>query len=202
VTEDESQRWLIDRFGVSRGTKLASLVELLRAEAPAQNLIAPSTLNHIWTRHIMDSAQLLQHAETAGQWIDIGSGAGLPGLVLAVLRDDPIELIEPRRLRTDFLERAVAALDVDHVSVITGKVERTTGRAEVITARAVASLEQLFAMAIHRSHPSTIWLLPKGRNAHSEVEAARHSWHGSFHVEQSMTAEDSLIVVARGVRRK
>jgi 16S rRNA (guanine527-N7)-methyltransferase len=202
MTEDDARRWIVEHFGVSRETRLVELVDLLVEEAGAQNLIARSTLEHIWARHIVDSAQLALHATAEGVWLDIGSGAGLPGLVLAILREQPIELIEPRRLRTAFLERAVQQLGLDHVTVTTAKVERTTGRAQVITARAVASLDQLFAIAMHRADPSTVWVLPKGRNAHSEVEAARHTWQGSFHVEPSITATDSLIVVAHGVRRK
>ena len=204
MTEAEAREWIRAAFGVSRETALATLVEIIRREALQQNLVAPSTLDSIWSRHIVDSAQLLRHATAAGDgdWIDIGSGAGLPGLVLAVLDDRPIELIEPRRLRTAFLERAADQLGLSHVRVLTAKVERTAGRAAVITARAVANLAQLFEMAEHRSDSSTLWVLPKGRNAHSEVEAARRSWQGWFHVEPSITADDSLIVVARGVRRR
>lgn len=202
MTENEAKSWIIEKFGVSRGTKLEHLADLLRAEAAVQNLVAPSTLDHLWVRHFLDSAQLIEHAGATGHWIDVGSGAGLPGLVIATLRDDPIELIEPRRLRTAFLETAAEALTLTNVRVITDKVERTTGLADVITARAVASLDRVFAIAAHRADPSTVWVLPKGRGAHLEVEAARHTWKGSFHVEQSITAADSLIVVARGVRRK
>src|SRR5690606_28455862 len=144
---------------------------ILRREATAQNLIAPSTVGHIWSRHIVDSAQLALHAPDTGNAIDIGSGAGLPGLVLAILRSDPIDLVEPRRLRTDFLTRAAEELGLTNVTVTTGKVERTKGRAKLITARAVASLDQLFKIAAHRADSSTIWILPKGRSAHSEVEA-------------------------------
>jgi 16S rRNA (guanine527-N7)-methyltransferase len=202
MTEAEAREWITSHFGVSRETQLQHLVRLLTKEATAQNLVAPSTIDQIWTRHIVDSAQLSLLAEREGRWIDVGSGAGLPGLVLAILSDQPIELVEPRRLRTAFLERAAHDLGLTNVTVVTAKVERTDGVAGVITARAVASLEQLFAIASHRADPSTVWVLPKGRSAYSEVEAAQHKWHGSFHVEPSITAADSLIVVARGVRRK
>lgn len=202
MIESEARAWITERFGVSRETKLAEFVDLLRQSAPNQNLIAPSTLDSIWSRHIVDSAQLLDHAPEAGTWLDIGSGAGLPGLVLAILRDAPIELVEPRRLRTDFLTATAAQLGLGHVVVNTAKVERTEGVVSVVTARAVANLSQLFAMAAHRADKNTVWLLPKGRNAQSEVEEARRSWQGSFHVEPSVTASDSLIVIARGIRRR
>ena len=200
MTEDEARGWIRKRYGVSRETQLAAFVELLREEAGKQNLIAPSTLDQVWARHIVDSAQLLALAPDDGAWLDIGSGAGLPGLVVALLRDAPVELVEPRKLRTDFLSRATVELGLHVVTVHTDKIERTKGPVAVISARAVAPLIDLFRIARHRSTHSTVWVLPKGRNAQSEVEDARRKWHGSFHVEPSITAPDSLIVVAKGVR--
>jgi 16S rRNA (guanine527-N7)-methyltransferase len=200
MTEDEARAWLRARFDVSRETRLDAFVAHLRQEAVRQNLIAPSTLDTVWARHIVDSAQLLTHAPNDGAWVDIGSGAGLPGMVIAILRDAPVELVEPRKLRTTFLTDAAQTLGLTNVSVHTAKVERTLGTAAVISARAVAPLTDIFRIAAHRSTASTVWILPKGRNAHSEVEAARRAWHGSFHVEPSITAPDSLIVVAKGVR--
>ena len=98
MTEDEARAWIQERWDVSRETGLARFVDLLREEAGRQNLIAPSTLDHIWARHIVDSAQLIPAARAAsGSWLDIGSGAGLPGLVLAILRDEPVELMNFRR---------------------------------------------------------------------------------------------------------
>lgn len=200
MTEDEARAWIRERYGVSRETRLAVFVSRLREEAAQQNLIAPSTLEQIWARHIVDSAQLLSAAPDHGLWLDIGSGAGLPGMVIALLRDGPIEMVEPRKLRTDFLARVAAELELPDVAIYTTKIERTSGVAAVISARAVASLDALFRIAAHRSTSSTVWVLPKGRNAQSEVEEARRKWHGSFHVEPSITAPDSLIVVAREVR--
>ena len=200
MTEEEAQAWIRERYGVSRETRISAFVDLLRDEAAKQNLVAPSTLDQIWARHIVDSAQLLDHAPVDGVWLDIGSGAGLPGLVIALLRDAPVELVEPRKLRTDFLARAAGELGAGNVTIHTAKIERTGGRTAVIFARGVGSLTELFRIATHRSTSSTVWVLPKGRNAQSEVEEARRKWHGSFHVEPSITASDSLIVVAREVR--
>lgn len=200
MTEDEARNWIRTNTDVSRETRLAAFVELLRDEATRQNLVSPSTLEQIWARHIVDSAQLLQHVDPGGLWLDIGSGAGLPGIVLAILRDDPVELVEPRKLRTAFLQHCVDTLGLTNVTIHTAKVERTKGRAAVITARAVGTLDTLFRIARHRSNRSTIWVLPKGRNAQSEVEDAQLWWQGSFHVEPSVTAPDSLIIVAKEVR--
>ena len=201
MTEDEARAWITTRTDVSRETRLAQCVELLRDEAARQNLIAPSTLDQIWTRHIVDSAQLIEHAgDSGGTWLDIGSGAGLPGIVLAILRDDPVELVEPRKLRTAFLQHCVDTLGLTNVTIHTAKVERTKGRAAVVTARAVGTLDTVFRIARHRADRSTAWVLPKGRNAQSEVEDAQLWWQGSFHVEPSVTAPDSLIVIAKEVR--
>ena len=202
MTEDDARAWIRSRYDVSRETRLADFVDLLRDEASRQNLIAPSTLEEIWGRHIVDSAQLLEHGDPGGLWLDIGSGAGLPGIVLAILRDDPVELVEPRKLRTAFLQHCVDTLGLTNVAIHTAKVERTKGRAAVVTARAVGSLDTLFRIARHRSDRTTLWVLPKGRNAQSEVEDAQLWWQGSFHVEPSVTAPDSLIIVATEVRPK
>ncbi len=200
MTEDEARDWIRSRYDVSRETRLATFVDLLRDESTRQNLVSPTSLEQIWARHIVDSAQLLEHADVGGLWLDIGSGAGLPGIVLAILRGEPVELVEPRKLRTAFLQHCVDTLGLTNVTIHTAKVERTTGRAAVITARAVGSLDTLFRIARHRSDRSTIWVLPKGRNAQSEVEDAQLWWQGSFHVEPSVTAPDSLIIVAKEVR--
>lgn len=200
MTEDEARDWIRNRYDVSRETRLATFVDLLRDESTRQNLVSPTSLEQIWARHIVDSAQLLEHADVGGLWLDIGSGAGLPGIVLAILRDEPVELVEPRKLRTAFLQHCVDTLGLTNVTIHTAKVERTTGRAAVITARAVGSLDTLFRIARHRSDRSTLWVLPKGRAAQSEVEDAQLWWQGSFHVEPSVTAPDSLIIVAKEVR--
>lgn len=187
---------------VSRETmeKLEAYQTLLRAESQRQNLIASSTLGHLWARHILDSAQLVRFEPHPGaSWVDIGSGAGLPGIVIACIVDGPVTLIEPRRLRADFLHRVCDALRL-RASVITGKAERATGSHDVITARAVASLSHVFEISAHLSTGNTIWALPKGRSARAELAEARLSWQGVFHVKQSLTDIDSFIVVGTGVR--
>lgn len=176
--------------------------DLLREEARRQNLISAATMDDLWRRHILDSAQLLRFAPTdQSTWVDIGSGAGLPGIVIACFAAGPMTLIEPRRLRADFLHRVVAELGLD-AEVVPFKVERAQGRFDVITARAVANLSELLRISAHLSTRNTVWALPKGRNAESELAEARKSWQGVFHVEHSVTDPDSRIIVATGVARK
>jgi 16S rRNA (guanine527-N7)-methyltransferase len=155
----------IARRDVSRETfeKLQTYAALLKAENRRQNLIAASTVELLWERHILDSAQLVRfQPHGAARWVDIGSGAGLPGIVIACLVDGPVTLIEPRRLRAEFLHKLCDALRIN-ASVVMGKVERAEGIYDAITARAVTRLGNLFEISAHLSTTKTVWMLPKGR---------------------------------------
>ncbi|WP_294256937.1 16S rRNA (guanine(527)-N(7))-methyltransferase RsmG [uncultured Sphingomonas sp.] len=201
MTEDEARSWVRDRFGVSRETSLAAFGDILVAEAEHQNLIARSTLDSLWARHLTDSAQLVPLAAPAreGAWLDVGSGAGLPGIVVALLTDRPVILVEPRTKRVQFLRDAAERLGVgNRVTVIGSKVEsyRPEGPVAVVSARAVAELSALMLSTVHCTDSSTVWLLPKGRSAQSEVDAAGAKWQGQFQVEPSITQPESGIVVA------
>lgn len=205
MSEEQARAWIRERFGVSRETMLARYGELLVAEAARQNLIATSTLSSLWSRHFLDSAQLIPLARDAppGSWLDVGSGAGLPGIVAAILIDRPVVLCEPRMRRAEFLTGVVRELDLGaSVTVQVSKAEgyRPTEPAAIISARAVAELPSLLRSAVHCADLSTVWVLPKGRSAQSEVDAARQKWQGTFHVEPSITQPESGIVIARGVR--
>ena len=194
----------VARRPVSRETfeKIEAYVALLREESARQNLISASTLDHIWDRHILDSAQLACFEPSpAASWLDIGSGAGMPGIVIACLVRGSVTLVEPRRLRAEFLHKVVESLQLN-ASVVRSKVERLGGEYEVITARAVASLARLLEISAHLSTRNTVWALPKGRNAQEELAEAQRSWQGVFHVERSVTDEDSWIIVGTGVRAK
>jgi 16S rRNA (guanine527-N7)-methyltransferase len=189
---------------VSRETfeRLGAYVALLKAESGRQNLVSVATLDRVWERHIADSAQLVRYEPFAGaSWIDIGSGAGLPGIVIACLADGPVALVEPRRLRADFLHNVVESLELD-ATVVCAKVERVEGTYDVITARAVAPLPQLLKISAHLSTRKTVWALPKGRSAERELAEARKAWQGSFRVEPSVTDGESYIVVGTEVRAR
>ena len=98
MTEDEAQVWLAATFDVSRETqeRLEAFIAFLRAEAQHQNLISAATLDHIWARHIVDSAQLLRFVLGDGDWLDLGSGAGFPGLIVPMLSSHRVVLAESR----------------------------------------------------------------------------------------------------------
>jgi len=184
--------------------RIEQFAVLVIKENERQNLVAKSTLPDLWQRHIADAAQLLAFAPTRGCWLDIGSGAGLPGLVIAILTGASMLLVEPRRLRADFLRRTIDALDLGtNVSVVQSKVELVNHPpVDVVTARAVASIDRLFAIAEHLSHKGTIWVLPKGKRAKSELDEARRTWQGEFRLEPSRTDPDAQILVASRVRRR
>ena len=189
---------------VSRETfeKLEAYAALLRDESRRQNLISASTLDRLWDRHILDSAQLVRFSPARdASWIDIGSGAGLPGVVVACLVAGPVTLVEPRRLRVEFLHKVRESLELNAI-VVHGKAERAEGKYDVITARAVAPLAQLLEISAHLSTRNTVWALPKGRSAEAELAEAKRAWQGAFHVEQSVTDVDSRIIVATGVRAR
>ena len=207
MTEDEARGWITARHGVKGVAAMEHIAAIVLTAAAQQNLVAPSTLASMWSRHIVDSAQLLALAgdgAPSGLWVDIGSGAGFPGLVVAALSDRVVYLVEPRRKRAAFLDEAVAALGLGaRVRVITDRVQSVSGiAATVISARAVAPIADLFAWAQACSTKKTQWILPKGQSAREDVATARETWHGVFHVEQSITDAKSLIVLASGVARR
>ncbi len=206
MTEEEARAWLDAHCAVSRETvaRLEAYIALLFAGMTEQNLIAESTRDHVWARHIVDSAQLLPLAEAdEGMWMDLGSGAGLPGVIVAILSERPVTLVESRRKRIEFLAHVVERLNLRNVTLFGGRVEAAPpARSAIISARAYAPLPRLLASAIHLADERTLWLLPKGRNAENELETIRPAWQGVFHVEQSVTDPDSAIVVARDIRKK
>jgi len=189
---------------VSRETfeKIEAYAALLKEEAQRQNLVSASTLDRLWDRHILDSAQLVRFEPYPGaSWVDVGSGAGLPGIVIACLVGGPVTLIEPRRLRAEFLHKVCESLQL-RATVWAGKAERAQGTYDVITARAVANLSELLKISAHLSTRNSLWVLPKGQSAHRELAEAQQAWQGAFHVERSATNPESRIVVATGVRAR
>jgi len=191
-------------YDVPRETmaRLDAFAGLLRAENDRQNLVSAASLDRLWSRHIADSAQLLRFAPSPNaSWVDLGTGAGFPGLIIALLHQGPVTLIEERRLRADFLQRAAESLSVA-VEIVASKVERIPARPfDVISARAFAPLGRLLQLGTALSTTKSVWLLPKGRNAQTELEALDPSWQGDFRLEPSVTDPDARIIVATGVRR-
>lgn len=200
MREEEAVAWAEEHYP-HRIATLHRLHSLVEQEAGRQNLIAPSTIATMWSRHIVDSAQLLSFApQLAEAWLDVGTGAGFPGLVVACLRQESAVLVEPRKRRAEFLRYAADALGLGNVRVEPRKVEQVSNApVSIISARAVASLDALFRSSAHLCDESTTYILPKGASGGPEVEATRSTWHGVFHVKHSITDPSSVIVVANGV---
>ena len=202
MTEDQARAWLAD---VPRETisALDRFVEFLAIENQRQNLIAASTMGDIWNRHIVDSAQLLSFAP-AGNWLDLGSGAGFPGLIIAAIGQRPVTLVESRTRRSEFLRGAANILGITALVEIVGqRLEQMPSKSyAVISARAFAPLDRLLTLAAPFATPATCWLLPKGRGAQAELAAARGSWQGDFRIVPSVTDPDSAIIVAANVGKK
>ena len=202
MTEAEAKEWLTTSLGVSRETmeSFDAFVAFLKRESVSQNLIAASTIEDIWSRHIVDSAQLLLFTDTSAppsNWLDLGSGAGFPGLVIALLTNHHVTLVESRARRIDYLQRAVEMLDLTHRVKVAGvTLERLeTAPFLVISARAFAPLPKLFDLAARFATNNTLWLLPKGRNAKAEWEGAQALWDGNFQIMDSVTDQEAGILV-------
>lgn len=205
MNDDHARAYLLNDLNVPRET--IDAIETYRSmliEANArQNLIARSTEDRFWSRHVLDSAQLVTHAPPGPRtWVDVGTGAGLPGLVLAILSPDHHVLVEPRRLRAEFVQSVVTALAMDtRVSVRQERIERTTGTFTVITARAFASLTRTLDATAHLADSATMWLLNKGARADAEIAEARAEWTGNLDVLPSITDADAAIVRVTNLRR-
>jgi 16S rRNA (guanine527-N7)-methyltransferase len=202
VTRDELER----RSGcvVPRETfdKLSKFVELVRVGAETQNLVSKTTLDDIWARHVLDSVQLIRLARQ-GVWLDLGTGAGFPGMVVAMFGFTKVILVEERRLRYQFLSDATAELHLENVTVVGKRLERVdTFQAETISARAFAPLDKLLRLSTRFASNKTRWILPKGKKALEELASVRAMWHGDFRLEPSVTDPDSLIVIAENVSLK
>lgn len=197
--EGEARRWLrqLPECDHAAGARLEQLVVLLAEENQRQNLVSASSLAEVWRRHIVDSAQLLTHVPRGtSPWLDLGTGAGFPGLVVAALRPDcEVLLVESRKRRIEWLERAAGTLGLSRVEVHGSRLEDVpTRNVAVISARAFAPLDRLLTLSARFSTSDTRWLLPKGRSAQQELDMLR-GWNHMFHVEQSLTDPDAGVIV-------
>jgi 16S rRNA (guanine527-N7)-methyltransferase len=198
-----------EAFKVPRETihRLTRYADLLAHWQRSTNLVAASTLPGLWSRHFADSAQLLTLAQNARLWLDLGSGAGFPGLVIAILEagrpDFRMHLVESNRKKCAFLAE-VARETAATVEIHAMRIEdlaKSTERLEpdVVSARALAPLPRLFELAAPFFGPNTRGLFLKGEEADIEVEAARRDWDFSARLHQSLTSARSRIVEVTGL---
>jgi 16S rRNA (guanine527-N7)-methyltransferase len=193
---------------VSRETweRLEQFVELLLKWQNSTNLIASSTLPQVWTRHIADSLQLLALAPDARTWIDLGAGAGFPGLViacaLAKIPGAEIHLVESNQKKASFLREAARILSLPaivHAQRIEDFVAEQTQPFDVVTARALAPLDQLIGYAIPLLKTGAIGLFPKGQDVGAELTQAAKSWSIEAELVPSKTDPHGRIVLVHHV---
>lgn len=177
-------------------------VERLCRAQQTINLVGSSTLPELWTRHIADSLQLARFALPDATWLDMGAGGGLPGIVLAIL-GKRVHLVEATAKKARFLAETTVALGLADATVHAVRVEAMAPfPVDIITARALKPLTQLFAWGLPFSTGATRWVLPKGARAEAECDDARRSFAFVCDLVPSRTAADSRIVVATRVERR
>ena len=191
--------------GVSRETlaRLEAYADLLRQWSPRINLVAASTLDDPWRRHFLDSAQLLPLVPPAAQsLIDLGSGAGFPGLVLAILGVKGVELVEADARKCAFLREAARTAGAA-VRVHNARIESLPPRFfDVVTARAVAPLDRILVLGQLFIGPQTVCLFAKGKAARQELSLARKSWTMDAACHDSRTDPHGVVLCLRGVARR
>jgi 16S rRNA (guanine527-N7)-methyltransferase len=201
-------------FDVSRETldRLAIYEALLRQWQKVMNLVAPSTLDAVWHRHFADSAQIVRLAPQARSWTDLGSGAGFPGLVVAILLaeggSEPahVTLIESDSRKCAFL-REVARKTGITVDILSTRIEQAATHTnlewpEVVSARALAPLDRLLGLAAPLFTPSTVGVFLKGRDAAAEVGTAAKAWTFAVEMIPSLTEASGRVVVVRNLQPK
>jgi 16S rRNA (guanine527-N7)-methyltransferase len=193
---------------VSRETleRLDRFVEFLREWQPKVNLIAAATLPEVWTRHIADSLQLLPLAPQARVWVDLGSGAGFPGLVvgcaLAGVPGACVHLVESNAKKAAFLRAAVrgtGAAALVHHERIEDFANAFDAVADVVTARALAPLRALLGLAFPLLKSGALGLFPKGQYVEAELTEAAKSWNIQASLVPSKSSPESRIVIVRGL---
>lgn len=200
-SETEARDFVAARCTADAMAKLELFVARLREENAVQNLVAAATLDQMWLRHIADSAQLLDLVpRETGPWLDLGSGAGFPGLVIAAMQPvRAVVLVESRKLRIQWLVRMIEELGLENCHVVGQDVRRAEQfDAGIISARAFAPLPRLIALSDRFSTNTTAWVLPKGRSASQDIAALPKQLQPRFHVKHSVTDSDARILVAKG----
>ncbi len=198
---------LAKTYAVSRetGARLGVLVQELRRWQKVKNLVGPSTLDNVWTRHVADSLQLFEVASDARRWLDLGSGAGFPGIVIGILLAEQgggsIDLVESNGRKCAFLRHAIRATGARatvHEKRIEDVVPTLLGEnIEVVTARALAPLADLLRMSKDLLRNGAIGVFPKGQDWEHELTQVPKSWRINLDTYPSRIEPRSRILVVR-----
>ena len=195
---------LIEKYSVSRETlsKLKTYETLLNEWQNKFNLVSNASLPDAWKRHFLDSLQLLKFIpDTAKLMYDFGSGAGFPGLVLAVVLQTrtpylKIKLVESIKKKTLYLNAVASELELNNVEVLNDRIENLPAqKADVITSRAMSSLDDLLKYAFKFCHKGTKCIFPKGKKYQEELSAAQQHWNFSYDVYPSESSAEGVVLV-------
>lgn len=192
---------------VSRETiaRLNIYAALLKKWNPRINLVSKTTLEAVWQRHIIDSAQLFQMApHPVRHWADLGSGGGFPGLVIAILAQDSpqkVTLVESDTRKCTFLRTVLRETGVE-AEIINDRIENIAPlNADILSARALAELAKLLEYSIIHLNPKGTALFPKGSRWEKEVKTAQAKWQFTYGVDKSITETGPVILSITGVSR-
>jgi len=193
----------VRRFFGPAFADIAEFARMLEEEGELRGLLGPRDMERIWSRHLVNSAAVLDFLPRRGQVLDIGSGAGLPGIVIAVCRPDlDVHLAEPMTRRCEWLADVVDALGLDNTTIHQARAEelRGKGKADVVTARAVANMAKLVRMTSKLIAPGGALVALKGRRAPIEIEEAatelkRHHLMAKVHEVPSIMENESTYIV-------
>lgn len=197
------------KFNVSRETLdlLNRYVDLIVKWNPKINLVSKSTIDDIWSRHIEDSLQVYFQTNVVGQkWLDIGSGGGLPGIVIAILaktynQDRHVDLMESDQRKSVFLRTVIRELDLS-ATVITARIESAEPVcSDILSARALADLSDLLEFSERHLRKGGHCVFPKGKNWQSELKKAQESWRFQYEVFTSVTDADAVVLKLWEVER-
>jgi 16S rRNA (guanine527-N7)-methyltransferase len=209
IEDDRATALRVTPVSHETAVQLGNFVELLLRWQKAVQLVAPSTLSSLWTRHIADSLQLIDLAPGAKTWIDLGSGAGFPGLVIAIAlaeqSETRVHLVESDHRKCAFLREAArvtgAKVEV-HSERIETFIGRLAGQVEVVTARALAPLPRLLDLAAPLLETGSRGIFLKGQDVDKELTGAAKSWKIRYDLVPSRTDERArIVVVHEAVRR-
>ncbi|WP_332687234.1 16S rRNA (guanine(527)-N(7))-methyltransferase RsmG [Bosea sp. (in: a-proteobacteria)] len=208
--DNSDRRRGLDLTPVSRETeeRLAVLVAELERWQRAKNLVSGATLSEVWTRHIADSLQLLDHAPDARRWLDLGSGGGFPGLVLGIRLAElggHIDLVESNGRKCAFLRHAArltgAAVTV-HAARIEDAMPQFVGKVDVVTARALAPLPLLLDWCKELLRTGVMGVFPKGQHLDAELTDAAKYWKIQASTFPSVTDSAARILVIRSAQKR
>jgi 16S rRNA (guanine527-N7)-methyltransferase len=200
-------------FSVSRETicRLVTYEALLKRWQKTINLVAPSTLKDVWHRHFADSAQIWAlRPESAKSWLDLGSGAGFPGLVLAIMAAEhggtQHALVESDNRKAAFLREAAreagVAVDILCTRIETSEIRAKVGEVNCVTARALAPLPRLAQMAAPYFASGTVGFFLKGREVAAELEEAARTWDFKHELKPSVTDPEGRVLLLKALKVK